>query len=258
MILDVNAYLGPFAFRRLSHNTAESLLGLMDSRGIDRAVVSSAAAITYRNSQSGNEEVHAEVEKHRDRLIPFAVLNPSYAGWQDDLASCHEQFGMKGLRLYPHWHNYRLSDPSCLELVRAAGERGMLVSIPVRVEDPRERSWLVNVPDVSHDELTALVRACPDSRFLFLNGNGFARSALGRRDSGLPDNYFIEISRLTALLGDELGSLLASLGPDRLLFGTGMPFQEPDPSLVKMEVLDASPEARQQILGCNAFALLGL
>ena len=42
MIIDVNAYLGPFAFRRLRHNTAESLLKLMDARKIDRAVVSSA------------------------------------------------------------------------------------------------------------------------------------------------------------------------------------------------------------------------
>ena len=40
MIIDVNAYLGPFAFRRLRHNTAESLLKLMDARKIDRAVVS--------------------------------------------------------------------------------------------------------------------------------------------------------------------------------------------------------------------------
>ena len=31
MIIDVNAYLGPFAFRRLRHNTAGSLLKLMDA-----------------------------------------------------------------------------------------------------------------------------------------------------------------------------------------------------------------------------------
>ena len=36
MILDVNAYLGHFAFRRLRNNTAASLLSLMDSRGSTR------------------------------------------------------------------------------------------------------------------------------------------------------------------------------------------------------------------------------
>ena len=53
MMIDVNAYLGPFAFRRLRHNTAASLLALMDCKKIDKAVVSSAAAITYRNCAGG-------------------------------------------------------------------------------------------------------------------------------------------------------------------------------------------------------------
>ena len=241
MIIDVNAYLGHFAFRRLRYNTAGSLLKLMDARKIDRAVVSSAAAITYRNAQSGNEEVDGEVKAHRDRLIPFAVINPTYAGWEDDLKTCHERLDMRGLRLYPGWHNYRLSDPRCLDLVRAAAARGLVVSIPIRVEDPRERSWLVDVPDLSLDDLVALVRACPEARFLLLSGIGYARMPLGRQGSHLPANYCIEISRLTAFLDDELGALVKSLGPGRIVFGTGMPFSYPDPALLKLEVLAVSP-----------------
>src|SRR2546426_7883945 len=155
-MIDVNAYLGHFAFRQLRYNKADGLLGLMDRRKIERAVVSSAAAITYRNAQAGNEEVAAEVKAHRDRLFPFAVLNPSYAGWQDDLKICHEEFGMRGLRLYPRWHRYRLSDEACLELVHAAAERGMVISIPIRVEDRRQQSWLVDIPDVDLEEIARL------------------------------------------------------------------------------------------------------
>jgi uncharacterized protein len=252
MIIDVNAYLGPFAFRRLRHNTAGSLLKLMDARRIDRAVVSSAAAITYRNAQSGNEEVDAELKDHRDRLIPFAVINPTYAGWEDDLKVCHETFGMRGLRLYPGWHNYRLSDSRCLDLVRAAAARGLVVSIPIRVEDNRERSWLVDVPDLSLDDVAALIRACPEARFLLLNGIGYVRSPLGREGSGLPANYRIEISRLTAFLDDELGALVKALGPGRIVFGTGTPFSYPDPALLKLEVLAVSPEQKERILWRNA------
>ena len=96
MIIDVNAYLGHFAFRRLRHNTAPKLLSLMDRARIDRAVVSSASSITYRNPQAGNEEMAAEIKSHADRLTGFAVLNPVYAGWRDDLKTCHQQFGMRG------------------------------------------------------------------------------------------------------------------------------------------------------------------
>src|SRR5262249_21292910 len=158
------------------------------------------------------------------------------------LKACHERFGMTGLRLYPGWHNYRLSDPCCLDLVHAAGERGMTVSIPIRVEDSRQRSWLVDVPDVALADVSDLVKACPDLRFLLLNGVGYTNSPLGRKGAGLPANYRIEISRLSALLANEIGALISSLGPDRLVFGTGMPFNDPDPALLKVEVLEASKE----------------
>jgi hypothetical protein len=258
MIIDVNAYLGHFAFRQLRHNTAASLLEWMDARKIDKAVVSSAAAITYRNTQAGNEEIAAEVKPHADRLIPFAVINPFYAGWRDDLKICHEEFGMKGLRLYPKWHNYGLSDRSCLDLVNAAAEREMVVSIPIRVEDKRERSWLVDVPDLLLEEIAGLIKACPNTRFILLNGIGYVNSPLGRKDSGLPTNYAIEISRLSALLENEIGQLLANLGADRLVLGTGMPFNYPDPALLKLEVLDASAPDKEKIRWQNAAKWLRL
>ena len=251
MIVDVNAYLGHFAFRQLRHTTAAALLALMDAKKIDRAVVSSVSAITYRNAQAGNEEVAEEVRGHSDRLIPFAVINPFYAGWQDDLQICHEEFGMTGLRLYPKWHNYQLSSQCCRELVNAATERGMVISIPIRVEDNRQRSWLLNIPDVPPEEIVELVKACPKARFILLNGIGYVKSPLGRKDNGLPANYLIEISRLSALLDNEIGQLIASLGAERLVLGTGMPFSYPDPALLKIEVLAASKEDKEKIAGQN-------
>jgi predicted TIM-barrel fold metal-dependent hydrolase len=257
MIIDVNAYLGHYAFRRLRHNTAGSLLERMDARKIERAMVSSASAITYRNPQAGNEELDVEVKSHRDRLIPFAVINPSYAGWEDDLKICVSDFGIRGLRLYPKWHNYALSDASCLELIHAAAERKLIVSIPIRVEDPRERSWLLDVPDLPLADVAALVKACPQSRFVILNGIGYRNSPLGLKASGLPANYLIEISRLTALLENEIGFLIEELGADRMALGTGMPFNYPDPALLKVNVLSASREQKEQILGTNAAQMLG-
>jgi predicted TIM-barrel fold metal-dependent hydrolase len=252
VIVDFNAYLGPFAFRRLRHQTAPALLKLMDSRGIDRAVVSSAAAITYRNAQAGNEDLASEVESCRDRLIPYAVINPGYAGWRDDLKACHEGLGMKGIRLYPKWHAYAPSSGSCLELIHDATERRLPVSIPLRVEDVRQRSWLVDVPDVPLGELVALVKACPRARFHLLNGIGYLGSPLGRKDNGLPGNYCIEISRLNVILHDELQQLVANLGADRLVFGTGIPFSYPDPALAKIGVMSGVDDLKEEILWRNA------
>ena len=252
MIIDVNAYLGHFAFRRLRHNTAAELLRLMDSKRIDKAVVSSASAITYRNPQAGNEDLAAEVGRHRDRLIPYAVINPFYAGWRDDLKICRDEFGMCGLRLYPTWHNYGLSDPNCRELVHRAAERDMVVSIPIRVEDVRQRSWLVDVPEVPLPEIVSVVQACPSARFVLLNGLQFVSTPLGRKGNGLPSNYVIEISRMENVWADEIQQLVANLGAERLVFGTGMPFNYPDPALLKLELLEASREDKEKIAWRNA------
>jgi predicted TIM-barrel fold metal-dependent hydrolase len=251
MIIDVNASLGHFAFRRLRHNTADGLVRLMDSRKIDRAVVASASAITYRNPQAANEELADEARRHRGRLVPFCVINPTYAGWEDDLRICREDFDMRGVRLYPKWHNFALADTRCLDLVHAAFERGMIISITIRVEDPRERSWLVDIPDLPLEDVAALVKSCPRARFLVLNGLGFRNTPLGRTNGGLPANYFLEISRLTAMLDDELGFLIRNLGAGRIVFGTGMPFNYPDPALLKLQVLTAGEEDRQRIAWKN-------
>lgn len=256
MILDVNAYLGPFAFRALRHDTAARLVALMDARKIDRAVVSSALAITYRNPQPANEALAAEVKSQGGRLIPFAVINPAYAGWRDDLDACRA-LGFRGLRLYPTWHRYALGDSACLELVDAATAMGMIVSIPMRVEDVRNQSWLIDVPEVPLSDVAKLVAARPAARFLLLNGVGYANSPLGRKDA-LPANYLIEISRMDSVLGDEIGTLVSRLGADRLAFGTGMPFHYPDLAQLKLEVLHASDADKAKIAGGNAAAWLGV
>ncbi len=36
----------------------------------------------------GEDDLAAEVGPHGDRFIPFAVINPAYAGWEDDLERC--------------------------------------------------------------------------------------------------------------------------------------------------------------------------
>ncbi|MDY0169675.1 MAG: amidohydrolase family protein [Thermoguttaceae bacterium] len=256
-MIDVNAYLGHFAFRQLRHNTPDALLRLMDAKGIEQAMVSSISAVTYRNTQPANEDLFAAVKPYRDRLISLGVVNPSYAGWQDDLKMCHDEFGMKGLRLYPKWHNYALADACANELVSTAAERGMLLSIPLRVEDYRQRSWLVDVPDVPHAEIVDLVKKHPGAKFILVNGAGFSSSALGRASEELPTNYWIEISRLSALMANEIGQLVSQLGANRLVFGTGMPLKYPDPATLKLEVLDATTEVKDRIRSGNAAELLG-
>jgi predicted TIM-barrel fold metal-dependent hydrolase len=113
------------------------------------------------------------------------------------------------------------------------------------------------VPDIPLDEIAALVKAFPQASFILLNGIRYSGSPLGQKDNGLPENYILEISRLSALLDNEIGTLIARLGAHRLVFGTGMPFKYPDPAIVKMEVLGQPETVKEMIRSSNALRLLG-
>ena len=91
---------------------------------------------------------------------------------------------------------------------------------------------------------------------MLLNGAGYTASPLGQKNNGLPANYWIEISRLSVLMGNEIGKLAEALGPDRIVFGTGMPFNAADPALMKIQVLQMSQKDKDRIRWENATALM--
>ena len=73
-----------------------------------------------------------------------------------------------------------------------------------------------------------------------------------------PNSYYTRRSLLTVELANEAGRLLANLGDDRVVFGTGMPFHYPDPALAKLELLDVSESVKQKIRRQTAAGLLGI
>jgi len=120
----------------------------MDGNGIDKAMISSINAVFYRNCHAGNEELHQSAKNHRDRYITFATLNPKYAGWKDDLKQCREEYEMSGIRMLPQYHDYKLSDDEAIEMINLANEMKMVISLPIRMEDRRQRHWLDKASDL--------------------------------------------------------------------------------------------------------------
>ncbi|NOZ21652.1 MAG: amidohydrolase family protein [Planctomycetes bacterium] len=143
------------------------------------------------------------------------------------------------------------------ELIRAATEMGLPISIPIRQADSRQRHWLIEVPDVKVSDLAALVAVHPKAKFIFVNGAGCTGCDLVKKAKDLPDNYWIEISRPDAVYTNEIGKLLDTLGPDRLVFGSGIPFKYPEPATLRIEVMQASAAEKRKICSGNIRALLG-
>jgi len=259
MILDVNAYLGHWPFRRLRYNTPEGLIKLMKKAKIDLAVVSSASSVLYRNCQEGNLELHEEIRGHKNRLIPFACINPNYAGWREDLQYCVDEIGVKGLRLHPNYHDYDLSGENATALIQEATKRGLPLSVTLRMEDERQSHWLVKVPGVPVHQIIEAINRSPEATFI-LTYLHFQEAEQILNACPKRQNFFIETTS-PYLLGDypnHLQTLIDRIGVHRILFGSGMPLKYPQAALLKVEHLQVSEEDKEKILGENAAKLLKL
>jgi hypothetical protein len=144
MRIDISAHLGRWPFRPFEASI-ESLLKRMDRTDVDLAVVSNLHGLFYQNPQRANEELHEWLAASRaasSRFIPFAVINPSYPDWHEDVRVCFEAFGFRGIRLYPQYHDYWMNDSGLSDLLSWAEASGVPVGFSLRMVDARGRSWL--------------------------------------------------------------------------------------------------------------------
>jgi len=251
MIIDLNAYVGHWPFRRLPARTADEVVRLMDRAGIDVAAVSSISSTLYTDPHDGNLELLEETRRHGERFVPLAVLNPKYPGWEDDLGECVE-LGFRGVRLYPQYHSYLLTEDECVRLVSKATELNLVISIPVRLRDGRGRHWMDAARDVGLEEVESLATKVPSSRIVLLESRRAENSGLVKLA-----NVYFEISRAVTIVG-ELSRLLSLVGASRLVFGSGIPLKYALPALLKIKNLQEPEDVKEMILWRNGQVLLGL
>jgi hypothetical protein len=261
MLLDINASVGHWPFQHYNYNTCETLLERMNRFGVNVSVISNLNGIFYKNTQPANEELYAEInsdKRFRDRFIPFAVINPIYAGWKDDLDICTEKLAIKGIRLYPLYHDYDLTDPSCLELVRSAKERNLVVALTLRMVDSRARSWMDIQKEWALKDIIPVVKAVPDARYMILNV----------ANSTELDDDETALIKNTALVFDTsgrevstLGELLKKFGNDKFAFGTHSPILDYLTGQLRIESLresEADEKTKELLRSGNAMRILGL
>ncbi len=255
MLIDVNAYIGHWAFRQLRYNTAEALVRLMDKKKIEFAVVASINGVLYKNVHSANEELYRETKPFLDRLIPVAVLNPMYADWQEDLRICAEDLGMRGIRLFPQYHGYSLSGSKGLEIIDAASELGWPVQVPMTLVDRRQRHKWDLAEDISAAEFEKAVNLRPQTKWIILNSYGINPNNIVENA-----NYLIDIANpyYQTLLRKEIPELIKNAGSKHVVFGTDMPFRIPDAAILKLELLNISKEEQLDISWRNAAEMFQL
>jgi predicted TIM-barrel fold metal-dependent hydrolase len=271
MRIDVSAYLGRWPFRSFRTTTCAALLDRMDLLGIDLAIVANLHGLFYQNPQPANAELAAWIAaepRARGRLVPFAVLNPTYPGWRDDLAVCRGELGCRGVRLFPQYHDYTPGDPALAEFLGVAAAEDFPVGFALRLIDARGRSWLdsgVVVAETEQLRLDALARALapfPALRWLVSQAifEQLDAAAVAQLTGA---RVLFDTTRATTcgVAGPNSYDLVAEqtrFGAEKFAFGSMTPFSDPCSPVLRLTAGGLSPAALAAAFGGNARRFLRL
>ncbi|MPM57126.1 hypothetical protein SDC9_103947 [bioreactor metagenome] len=253
MLFDINCATGHWPFRRLPMRSLPELKEHLESFGIGGAAVTHNHAVCYQNVHDANLELAEALDRPgmRDYFVGVATLNPLYPAWAKDLRGCVETLGFRALRLLPAYHRYALDGPEAGRILTLAGELGLPVLIPDELVNFRQRHFMEPEAPLGLSAIIAAARKFPGVRLVVLNGTPVAGGEY-------PDNLYFEISRLRSAFGDVFGQLAARCGADHLLFGSGAPFKEVEPALLKLHHAPLSAEAQALVASGNARRLFQL
>jgi len=233
----------------------------MDNFGVDISVVSNLNGVFYKDTQEANEELFEEInssKRFKNRFLPFGIINPIYAGWQNDLEICADRMGMKGICLYPLYHDYEITDPVCVELVKRSRDLGLIITFAHRIVDSRQRSWMDISKEWSMKDIMPIIKEVPDAKYFIVNA----------ANSIMVNDEDTELIRRTNLIFDTSGRVLSNLGEmikrygkDKFAMGTHSPVLDYLGGILRIESLrenEADISVKQLLRSGNAVKMLGL
>jgi len=249
-IFDSNCAIGPTSENvGGTFQSARSLLDEMDRLGIGEALVYHTIAKEV-DPELGNSLVE-EMTREDARIHGCWVLLPTIvhelSGNQvDSLIDRMLERGIKAVRLFPSRHRYPLSSWCLGSLLRALERR----RVPVFI-DFEPRSW--SDPAVDWDGLYRICTGFPDLPVVLVH-EGIAGPRKLYPLWKTVHNLYIETSYYQVHRGFE--DICEKFGPERLIFGTGMPTYDPSLPLNMLLSSNIGEAEKKLIAGGNLRKLL--
>jgi predicted TIM-barrel fold metal-dependent hydrolase len=255
VIIDVNADLSHWPFRRTPCDEVPALVEKYLKHGITQAWVGSMDGLFHRDMGGVNLRLAAACrQESRVKLVPFGSVNPMLPDWQEDVRRCAEDHRMPGIRLHPNYHGYKLDEPVAAELLDLAAKRGLIVQLAVRMDDIRVQHRLMQIPDVDTKPLVELVKARPGLRLVLLNSMATLQDR-DLRTLAAAERIWFEISMREGVGG--VAKLLQVVPPSRVLFGSHLPLFSLESAVLKMREAGLEDAQQQAVEHGNAEQLLG-
>lgn len=255
MIVDVNAFLGAYPFRRVPGTSPEALLAAMDRVGIQEAWVSHLPGIFWRDPVEGNAWL-SEVGTRYPRLRPVPAVQPELAGWEEIVQA--SAGSAPALRCDPTFAAIAPAGTAMQALTRLCGRSGIALLLAVRLEDGRQRHPSDTAPELPAAAVRTLIRSDPSVRLILTHADRpFIEEVHFGSTPEEAARIWWDISWVWGPPEDHLETLIRTVGAARFLFGTGQPLRIPENAAAKLDLLDLAPADRAAIESENARAAGG-
>lgn len=253
MIIDVNAFLGHYPYRRIDLGSPATLTAALARVGIAQAWVSNLAAMFWKDPSEGNRIIY-QAAQHQVAFRPVPAVHPGLPGWIEVLEEAVEK-NAPCVRADPTFYGLAPAGGEMLALARACSERRLPLLMAVRVEDGRQRHPNDHSAELPAWAIRSLLRSDPEIRLIVTHAD---RETIEQTHFGsTPDEAARILWDICWLWGppeDQLLQLVKTIGASRFCFGTGLPLRIPESSIAKLELTDLTPTERRAIESTNARA----
>jgi hypothetical protein len=218
-ITDTNVFLDQWPIRHLPLAEPTALAVKLKSQCVTEAWAGSLDALFHKDLAEVNSRTTETCAQH-SIFKPIGAVNLSLPRWEDDIEHCATKHRMRGIRLHPNYHSYKLDDPRFVELLKLATSHKLFVQIAFVMEDERTQHPLLRVAPIDISPLPKALESVPGARVMLCN---WTRSSGGKPTLTLLKNtdVMFDVAQVEGILGIE--TLLEELPLDRIVFGSYAP-----------------------------------
>lgn len=232
MTFDAHMHVGDFPLFNVSLDR-DGLVELMEACDIDGGVV-------FHPDNTYVQEVVESIEG----MYALVWANPRLADYVEETARFLDHSRFLGVKLHPLLDGYHPNDPAVhplMELLRER-ERPVLIhcghpifTLPWSIEE-----LIQSFPDVK-----VILGHMGHGNIVYINAS---IDVAGRNP-----NVYLETSGMP--MHTKIREAVERVGPDRVLYGSDVPFHHPEVEIRKVQVSGLAPDLVERVLDGNARAL---
>ena len=225
--------------------TCRGLIKIMNKYKVDMAVISPLGKGLIHEFKQFNQQIVRCVKENKDRLVGFCSVNPWFENAVQELEKRIVKDKCKGLVLHPAKQGFHISSPLIYPLM----EECQSLEIPIYFHTG------TSIYDLPLD-LSLLAAKFPKT-IMIMGQMGTSDYWMDVEPAAeLASNLTVETSVNPNIA--LIQKLVKSIGAERIVFGSGVPFTDLEYEIKKIELCNFTDREQELIMFQNASHLLGV